>query len=287
MPDQSNFFAPEHISEAFNILNKFGEEITLIAGGTDILPNYPQRAFRPKLFVDLTNIRELTGISGTRKEIVIGAAETCSQIVHSEVINKNLPLLVEAAKNLGSPQCRNLATIGGNLVSAVPSADLAPPLLAYDAKVALKRDKAQRDVNLADFFTGPKETVINTGEILTKVIIPLTPWENKGRFFKIGRRNATTLAVVNGAVLLLYNGSNIKQVRIALGAVAPTPLRVKKSESIILKKGLTRETIDQAVDETLEAISPISDIRGSASFRKHLVKTCLQRALREIQSELE
>jgi CO/xanthine dehydrogenase FAD-binding subunit len=251
-----------------------------VAGGTDLFIHIRAGIASPKHLVDLTGL----GLSYTRKErdiVTIGAMTTFEELLESDIIQHNLPCLMESARQVGAVQTRNMATIGGNLCSAVPSADSAPPLLVYDARVKLAGRKGNRVVALDQFFAGPKKNILQTDEILVEVQVPLPSPRTGAHFLKKGRRNAMTLAVSNIAVLLSLakDERTIDKARVALGAVAPVPLRAKQAEAMLQGSAVSAALIDQAASSAADEIAPISDIRATAAYRREVSRVLVKRAL--------
>jgi CO/xanthine dehydrogenase FAD-binding subunit len=251
-----------------------------VAGGTDLFIHIRAGIASPKRLVDLTGL----GLSYIRKErdiVKIGATTTFEELLESDIIQHDLPGLMESALQVGAVQTRNMATIGGNLCSAVPSADAAPPLLVYDAQVKIAGRKGNRVVALEKFFTGPKKNILQANEILVEIQVPVPSPRSGAHFLKKGRRNAMTLAVANVAVFLSFakDERTVDIARIALGAVAPVPLRAKQAEAVLLGSVVTTSLIDQAASSAADEIAPITDIRATAAYRREVSRVLVKRAL--------
>jgi Aerobic-type carbon monoxide dehydrogenase, middle subunit CoxM/CutM homologs len=251
-----------------------------IAGGTDLSIQMDKKADRSHIFVDLMGLG-WNYISFSERFIRIGATTTFTEILASDLIQEKLPILNIACGQIGSLQCRSMATIGGNLCSAVPSADSATPLLVLDAVVELASVRGARSVPLSEFFTGPRKTILERGEIMHEIQIPVPSTRSKSVFIKFGRRKAVTLSTVNVAVHSSTNEQMrcIEHIRIALGAVAPTPVRAARAEKFLEGKQASSDAIDDAIAIALTEISPISDIRASKEFRLDISHILLKRAL--------
>jgi len=184
---------------------------------------------------------------------------------------------------MASMQIRNLGTIGGNICSAVPSADTAPPLMVLEARLKIASTDGEREVPIEEFFTGPSETILKHKEILTEIFIPNRPSRSFGIYKKYSARNAGDLALVGVAVEICLDAEKVQceEIRIALGAVAPTPLRAKKAETLLRGKKVDDTLIEQVAQEAASESHPISDLRGSAEYRKEMVRVFTKRALRE------
>jgi carbon-monoxide dehydrogenase medium subunit len=227
--------------------------------------------------LDLSYIRVEAGI------IRIGAMTTVAKLLASESVQGNFTCLAEAAEEFGAIQTKSMATLGGNLCSAVPSADLAPPLLILAAQVIIAGQNGDRVLPLEQFFTGPKKSVLTAGEILTEIELPVPPPRTGTSFLKLGRRQAMTLAVVNVAALvsLAEDGRTVESARIALGAVAPTPLRAGHAENLLQGQELSDALIEKAAFTAATEIVPISDLRATAEYRRDVSQVLVKRALLE------
>ena len=281
------YSTPSTLREAIALLCQEGARP--VAGGTDLFIHMRAGIASPKHLVDLTGL----GLSYIRREreiVKIGATTTFEELLESDIIRRDLPCLMESALQVGAVQTRNMATIGGNLCSAVPSADAAPPLLVYDAQVKIAGRKGNRVLALEQFFAGPKKNILKADEILAEIQVPVPSPRTGAHFLKKGRRNAMTLAVANVAALLSLAADERTgdKARIALGAVAPVPLRAKKAEAILQAGAISESLIDQAAFVAADEIAPISDLRATADYRREvsrvLVKRALERAWRMVRA---
>lgn len=278
-----NYFSPKNLKDAMNLLDNFEGNFKILAGGTDIIPAI--RTAKLVLsdnvnIVDIRSIENLKHIIFDKETLRIGATTTLSEIVESDIVRQNFSTLSEAINMIGSLQIRNWATIAGNICNASPAADSSVPLLVLDASLRLQSKEADRIVPISDFFIGPGKTVLSPKELLTEILIPIQ--KGISVFIKLGRRNTFTLSVISVAVFVQINENIVNYIRIALGAVAPTPLRAKNTERILIGKKLTKENIEEAVRTIKEEVSPISDVRASSEYRKDMSGVLLQRALKEI-----
>lgn len=281
-----DYLRPQTLEEALSLLNQFGNKARLIGGGTDAIVMQRQNKFSPDLFISLRGIPGMDYIDGNGI-LKIGAMVTHRAIEQSPLIRERFPLLSEASGLLGSVQIRNVATIGGNLCTASPSAETAPPLLVYEAEVHLISQQGERKVSLESFFLGPGETDLRPKEVLKEILLPSPPPNSRGAYLKLGRRKAMDLAVVNVAVLLTLDPKTgiCERARIALGAVAPTPIRAREAEKIIEGSQLHDELIRQAGEQAKQACSPISDIRASSEYRREMVGVLVEKAIRQSLKE--
>jgi CO/xanthine dehydrogenase FAD-binding subunit len=260
--------------------------VKIIAGGTDLILKATHGNGDPCTLVDVSDLPELLGIETLAEGLRIGASTRMSALEQAPELSGALSILAEGAHQVGSPQIRNLATLGGNICNASPSADSAAPLLALGAEVELCSASGPRRIALDQFFTGPGASVLAEDELLCAVHIPLPRQGAVGRYLKLAVRKAMDLAIV-GVAVMLWRVDGRYAGRIALAAVAPTPIRALKAEAMLAES----ETLDEAAIDALaqlakEAASPIDDVRGSARYRKDMVHTLTARALAQAIEEL-
>ena len=275
------FYQPATLAEASRLLRETGPGGRFLAGGTDLVIAMKEKGLLPKYIVDL---KRVPGLSGIREDndgtITIGALTTMYAVETSPVITKKYPFLAQSAAEVGSIQIRNRATIGGNMANATPSADVAPSLIALNATAKIVSTSGERTVPMEEFFRGPGQNAMNADEILTEITIPKTGPQLVGEYIKFSPRDMMDLAYIGVAVA--YNLANDKkcgQVRIVLGAVAPTPIRAKNSEALLEGKVLTEELATQVGDEAARESKPISDVRSSADYRRAMVAVMTKRAI--------
>jgi carbon-monoxide dehydrogenase medium subunit len=285
--NRPDYLAPQTLSEALEAIEQQTDGVQIIAGGTDLIPRMRARMVAPSLLVDL-RLLGLDGIEIVEEEIRIGTRTTHTDILESELLAEQCPALVEATKDIAGPPVRNRGTIGGNLVNASPAADLAPPLLIHDAKVILVKANVEREVPLAEFFTGPGQTVLAKDEILTEIRMALIPQNTASKFIKLGKRKAMAIAVVSAAArLTLDEAGKIAQARIALGSVAPIPLRAIKAEGVLTGQVPSETLFAEAGQVASSEANPISDLRASGEYRKKMVAVLTRRALMSAWQKLE
>lgn len=264
-------------------MNRLGASAKVIAGGTDVVVDLATGRIKPNHLVDVSAIAELGGITRNGGALTIGPTTTHHALIVSPDVAACAPCLAEAAREVGSPQVRNLGTLGGNLASAVPSADLAPPAIAMGARLTLVGFGGERTVPAEEFFMGPRATVLKPDELLVRISIPEQPPRLGTKFLKFGRRKAMSLAVVNVAVAVALD-ENVEKVihaRIAVGAVAPVPLRVPKAEAVLIGKVPCPDIIDAAAEAACLEIRPIDDLRASADYRRTITRVLVRRAITE------
>jgi len=282
------YYAPKTLDEALDILNaNSGERNILLAGGTDVVAKINSRPEKSGWYDNYDphakdgNIiylgeLDMSYVKTEEGRIRIGACTTMTDILEDKTIDK-IPVLKEAIENLAGLTVRNAATLGGNVMNASPAADSVPPLIAMNAEAVLAGKNGTREVPLDEFFTGPGKTVIKQGEILKEIIIPI--YKGKGKFEKVGRRKAETLSVVNGAAVAEMDGNKCSSIRIAVGSVAATPLRLKKIEKMIEGKEVTEDIIEAASEAAAAEVSPIDDKRATAAYRKKVMKVVVKRII--------
>ena len=271
---------PRTVNDCLKILATRDGDTKLVAGGTDLLPQLKNGLLKPVRVVDLSRVTALRTVrKATGGGLRIGAAVTARALELDERVRSAYPGLAEGAALVGSVQIRNLATVGGNLCNAAPSADMAPPLLALEADAVIAGPGGQRTVPLAEFFLGVRRTVVGPDELLVEIVVPPTGRGSGGNYLRHTPRRELDIAVVGvGSQVTIANGVCTKA-RIALAAVAPTPVRATAAEEALTGQALTPELIDRAAQLAVDAARPISDQRGSADFRRHLVRVLTRRTL--------
>ncbi|MHA1582351.1 MAG: FAD binding domain-containing protein [Candidatus Baldrarchaeia archaeon] len=280
------YLQPKSLEEALELLDKYGEQAKLLAGGTDLIVKMKDGVVKPEYVIDLSRLEELKFISKENGVIKIGALTTLREIETSPIIRENVHVLSDAVEKMASWQIRNLGTIGGNLCNASPAADTAPPLLVLEAELKLTSSEGGRMVPIDQFFTGPGETILKNNELLTEIQIPIMSDHIGTAFLKLGRRVAHTLSIVSVATLVVVEDDVFKDVRIALGSVAPTPVRAKKTEDRFRGLSATKDVVEKNCVWVVEDISPISDVRASAEYRKEMSIVLTKRALIEALDEV-
>ena len=281
-PEPLEMYQPTSLHEASKILKDNGPGGRLLAGGTDLGIAIKDKGLVLKYVVDLKRIPGLSGIRENADEsITIGALTTMRSIETSSLIRKKYPFLAQSAAEVGSIQIRNRATVGGNMANATPSADVAPSLIALNARAKIVSLSGDRTLFLEEFFCGPGQTVMNPDEILTEIMIPETSPQLVGEYIKFSPRDMMDLAYVGVAVAytLGEKEKRCEGVRIVLGAVAPTPIRAPKAEAILEGQILTEELATKAGQEAARESKPISDVRSSADYRRAMVGVMTKRAI--------
>ena len=273
-----DYHTPASLPEALKLLSAHGKDAKLLAGGTDLILAMKQHTVAPGHLINLKTIPGLSGIKADAKGLSIGALTTMAEIEGSTIIKETYTPLWDAACVMASPQVRTLATIGGNLVSAVPSADTAPPLMVLSAQAHITGPAGERTCPVEALFAGPSACSIAPGDVVTRITIPLPA--GKGAYLKLMRRAALDLALVGVAAYVTLDAKNVcTDVKIALGAVAPTPIRATAAEAALLGKVLTEETAAQVGKVAGTECRPITDVRASQEYRCSMVEVLTKRAL--------
>jgi carbon-monoxide dehydrogenase medium subunit len=275
-----DYLAPTSLKEALTILHE-NPEISPLAGGTDLLIQIKESQ-RPVLAVmSLKRVQEVHEFT-SNGWLSIGSSVTVGDVARDPRVQQEFTALAASAGLIGSVQIQNMATVGGNICNASPSADTAPALLALDAKVVLASVQGERTLPLDEFFLGPGKTVLQPGEILRSIQLAQLEAHSGSFYYRLTPRACMDIAVVGAAAMLsLDERGMIQKARIALGAVAPTPIRAYKAEIDLIGEAPSDELFSQAAEVAMGESSPIDDLRASAEYRRHLVKVLTQRALRQ------
>lgn len=273
------YHEPTTLEEASSLLSQLGPDALIFAGGTDIIPKIRYKRLSPGALVNIKRIPGLTAIK-LNEHLSIGALTTFNDICSSEIVRKRYPPIVEVFSDIASHQVRNLATLGGNICNAAPSADSPPILMAYDSEVEIFHGSGTRNLLLEDFFKGPGLTALKKGEILVRVNIPEPKSRTGYAYVKHTVRKSLDIAIVGVAVSITMNDNNIcSDARIIVGASAPIPLRVKNAEKMLIGTALLPEDVENAGIAAAGEISPIDDVRGSADYRREMTIVNLKRAV--------
>ena len=274
------YVSPQSVQEACALLVQYGDSARVLAGGSDLLVKMKDGLMKPAYLVSLKNLDSLKAIRyETGTGVIIGARATHNEVMNNRLLQEKYRSVCEAAHSMAADQIRNIGTIGGNLVNAVPSADLPPILIALDARARIVGSSGERTIALEDFFLGPGKTVLEKGEILAEIIIPDQPTTGSN-YIKFGLRRAGALAVAGVASSVTVSDGTCRDVRVVLGAVAPTPMRARQAENVLRGKKISRELIDEAGRIAAAESKPISDIRGSIEYRRNLVNVLTRRSLK-------
>jgi carbon-monoxide dehydrogenase medium subunit len=275
------YLRPETIEEAIALRCKYERCSVLLNGGTDIVIQLRERLIAPEYVIDIKHIPGLKQITFRKEDgLYIGACVTMNEIGENEDVKKYYPFLVEAAHSVGSKQVRNRGTLVGNIVNASPLCDTGTPLYVCEAKMCIVGKDGNREIPITEFITFVRKTVLKPDEIVVGIKVPYTEGAT-GIFTKVSRRKEVDLSTICGTVLKLGDSY-----RIAFGAVAPTPVRLPKTESLLKDKKLTPELIKEAAKLACTEISPISDIRASKEYRHDVVEVTVRRSLEQLAKEV-
>lgn len=281
------YYQPESLTVALDLLAKSEGKLRPLAGGTDLVPALAKKEIHSPGLVDLSGISELRVIVAKEAGIQIGSLATFAQIEDSTVIRNGFPLLSEAAASVGSPQIRNLGTIGGNIANASPAADLVTALIALEAEVRLDSSQGSRMVPLGEILEGAGKTHIQPQEIITNVLLrPLPPGSRSG-FIKLGRRRALAIARLNLAVALSVREGKISLARVALGAVGPHPCRSSALEAVLEGQEISHTLVDTFVGEAEKEVVRMLGSRPSVSYKQEAVKGIARELLPRLFSGTE
>jgi len=279
---QFQYLEPTSTEEAISILSGYDGKAKIIAGGTDLLVQMRNKTIRPEYLVDIGRIPGLDYIKEGNNGLRIGALTTIRALEKSDELHQGYPVISQAAGQLGSVAIRNMGTLGGNLCNAAPSAETAPALIGLSARAKIVGPDGERVVPLEDFFVGPGATGLKKGELLVEIQVPPMPPDTKAAYLKHAIRGSIDLAIVGvAAIVTLERGNVCKDIKLVLGAVAPTPMRARKAEEIIKGKKIDDALIDKCAQVASDESRPITDVRASYWYRKEMVKVFTRRAIKE------
>ena len=280
------YLEPESIEEALTVLSQYQGKSKIIAGGTDLMLQMRSKAIRPEYVVDITRIPGLEYIAFDGQQgLRLGALTTIRALETSGELQRKYPIISQAASQLGSVAIRNVATVGGNLCNALPSAETSQALLALSAQVRVVGPGGERTIPLEGFFTGVGKTLLQPDEILLEILVPESLPHTSGIYIKHSPRGPIDLAIVNITVLMTMEQDHrvCRDVKIVLGAVSPTPLRAKKAENMLKGKRVDGALIDRAAQVASDEAHPRQgSIRGSFEYKKEMVKVLTGRAIKEV-----
>lgn len=280
------YFRPTTVQEALDLMKEYGTDCKVIAGGTDVVIRLRARTLRVQAIIDISAIPELKGITLSKDKAVIGAAHDLRSLsLDPALLESEWEIVAECAGHVSSTQIRNLATLGGNNVNASPSADTTPALLISDAVVNVVGPNGARDIPIDEFFVGPGKTVLEQGELITSFTLPKQ--EGAAAYHKHAIRGDTDISIVGvGVRIALDENGVVTMARVALGGVAPRSIRVKNVEELLVGKKLTDEDIEKAAELARDSITPITDQRATAEYRKEMVYVNVKNMIREAVAKI-
>jgi len=273
------YYRPGSLHDVLEFKEQKGDRARLLAGGSNLMVYLKESAVSEGTLVDIFALPDLKGIRRNNETIEIGASEVIADLLGSAELRVSLPLLADALAHFANPLVRARATIGGNIADASPIADTVPPLLCMQATLTATNLRGEREIPLVEFFTGPNATVLRPDEVIRAVHVPVSA-PGHGSFQKLGLRNGTSCSVTSVAVWLETDGGRVKEIRIACGGVAPTPVRASQAEKAFRGCRVEQEAILEASWSVQNDIRPISDVRASAEYRREVTARLLARAVR-------
>jgi carbon-monoxide dehydrogenase medium subunit len=285
-----DYIKPETYSEASQFLTSHVGEARPFIGGTDLFVQMRDRLYKPKYLVDVKGLEGMNELTfDPTQGLTVGAAVNMNRVISSAEVVEHYPILAEAAESVASYQLRTRATIVGNICNASPAGDTIGASLLLDGVLNVVGGQGERQVPLSDFFLGPGQTVLETGDIVSSIRFPLPPDGLKGSYLKLGRNKLSDLSIVGVTAVGYPDLDTVSgmRFRLALASVAPVPLVVPEIENILSDNEVTEEILSQAAEAALEASTPIDDVRGSARYRKYMVRNLSLRALREVWQQIE
>ena len=274
-----NYYAPENINEAVGLLEEFGSKAKCLAGGTDILVQTRGGRFELDAIIDVKSIPELTKVEWTNDNLVVGSAVPCYVLYEDEKISNQFPGIIDAASLIGGIQIQSRASLGGNLCNASPSADGICPLIVHNTMCVIAGPKGSREISVDQFCVSPGKNVLDEGEFLVSLKIPLPDSGFGAAYERFIPRNEMDIAVAAVGSSVVLDDGKIIDSKIALAAVGPTPIYANKASEFLLGKEGSDDNLDQASQIAQDSCSPITDMRGDVEFRKHLVGVLTRRTL--------
>jgi CO/xanthine dehydrogenase FAD-binding subunit len=275
-----DYYQPETLKEAFGLMEKHGGNARYIAGGTDIIWRIKQGVIQTDALISLRRIASLGGIT-VNGGLTLGGMALFRSIERDSAIAGGYASLAQAVSILANPQVRNVATVGGNLCNGAPSADCAPPLMVMEAILMLEGPGGKREVPIGDFFTGPGQTCMDGTEVLTQIKVPEMGPDSGSIFLKKGRVSQD-ISIVNAAASLSMDGKVCRKCRLAVGSVAPVPLRLPGVEAMVEGQEIDQELLDRVVEMVEDAVSPITDVRSTEEYRRTMSGVLVKRAIKGV-----
>ncbi len=283
IPGSFDYHRPNSVSEAVGLLTKLGEEARVLAGGHSLIPMMKMRMASPEHLIDLSAIGDLKGISIKGDTIKIGAMTTQYELIHSDILTKHLPIIAETSLVIADPQIRYKGTFGGNVANGDPGNDMPALMQCLNASYELTGPSGARQVAARDFYQGAYFTALETGEILTAVLIPV-PHSGHGYAYEKLKRKIGDYATAAAAVIVTMSGGRCTSASIGLTNVSDTPLWAEEASSILVGSSLDKATVDRAVAAAEAITDPASDMRGPAEYRTKMAGIMMRRALERAAS---
>jgi carbon-monoxide dehydrogenase medium subunit len=283
------YLFPESIDECLTLLSRFRGRALLIAGGTDLMPKLAQKKIAPTVLIDVTRIENFCDLIVTHTDLIVGAGATHAQVAENETLAQTWPALTRACGSIGSPQIRNIATLTGNIVTAMPGADAAVALVVLDAAVEIASPEGKRSAAVEDLYAGVGQSKINSGrEIITAIKVPRPPKKHGNAYGRISPRNSFCFPIVNAAAALTCENEKIFSAHLAMGPVADRPFRPQKAEAVLKGAALDDlKAIDEAASLASQEANPRSScLRGCADYRRELLKVLVKQVIMDASERL-
>ena len=274
-----NYYAPETVEEAIEILNKYGDKARCLAGGTDVLVQARGEKFELDAIVDIKKIPQLTKLEWTDSHLIVGAATPCHVLYEDSKVCEVFPGIVDSAFLIGGIQIQSRASLGGNLCNASPSADAICSLIVHEVICEIAGPKGVREIPVEDMCTGPGKNALTEGEFLVSLKIPLKKGEFSASYERFIPRNEMDIAVAAVASSVELSDGKVSSCRVALAAVGPTPIFAKEASELLVGKEPTHENIKKVSEKAKDIASPIADMRGTVEHRKDLIKVLTRRTI--------
>lgn len=273
------FFRPQSLAELLEYKSREGKRARILDGGSNVLVYIKEGSIAEGTLVDVHSLGAIKGIACRDGWIEIGAGELVADVIASPLVREKAPFLARTLRKFANPLVRNMATLAGNIADSSPIGDAIPPLIVLGAEVVVESSAGQRTIPLEQFFTGPGANVLAAEEVIVRIRFPV-PDRGRGGHVKLGLRKGTSCTVASVAVWLVTDQGRVEDIRIAFGGVAPTPRRVPKTEAGFRGQALEAATISRLAEAAAGEISPISDVRGSAEYRRRVSVNLLAKAVR-------
>ncbi|MBN8721424.1 MAG: xanthine dehydrogenase family protein subunit M [Acidobacteria bacterium] len=272
-------YSVEQLNEAYKILAE--QPVKVLAGGTDLMVVYGSGGKLPSSLLDIWRLDELRTITEENECLKIGALTTYTQLVNNEQVKKYAPTLVDASLTIGAVQIQNRGTLGGNIVNASPAGDSLPVLSAFNAKIEIGSIRGTRQVDFNDFYTGYRQTVLASDELVLNILLPKQKEQETAKFYKVGTRAAQAISKVVMSVRATVENKRVLSIAIALGSVAPTVIRARETENLLAEKEITPSLLEEARQKLSQEVKPIDDIRSNEHYRRVISGNLIAKFLRD------
>jgi xanthine dehydrogenase small subunit len=272
-------YSVEQLNESYKILAE--QPVKVLAGGTDLMVVYSSGGKLPSNLLDIWKLDELRTITEENDFLKIGALTTYTQLVSDERVKRYAPTLVDASLTIGAVQIQNRGTLGGNIVNASPAGDSLPVLSAFDAKIEIGSIRGTRQVNFNEFYTGYRQTVLASDELVLNILLPKQKEQETAKFYKVGTRAAQAISKVVMSVRATVENKKVLSIAIALGSVAPTVIRAKETENLLIEKEITPSLLEEARQKLSQEVKPIDDIRSNEHYRRVISGNLIAKFLRD------